>query len=502
MQLSSIMLEQTTPVHQGVNRVLAAILSADIVGYTRLMACDEEGTHARERRIRHDIINPAIAGHQGRVVKHTGDGFLAVFNSPIDAVRCAIAMQGQIGLSNAALPREQAIEFRMGINIGDVIVEPEDVFGDGVNIAARLQSIAETGGIFVSGIVYAYLKRKVDCAWASLGEKKLKNIPEPLEVYRLLPQSAAAAPVGWRLPSQWGKRAKVRGIAIAALLAAVASATIFATQLESVAAHPAQWSLQSRQSAPARREGADASKDADKRFVQELLNVIRTPELADDEILKRVQLSLMRSSNREQPLAASWSVTRDPDLKGHERPQSVALGAEPGRTATPGKRCDSAALPDAPRADPQDGSALLRRGQLHVVTGEYDCAIEDFDKVLQFNPGNVTALNNRCWSRAIIGRLSEALADCDEALRLRPSFSGALDSRGLVRLKLGHFDQAIADYDRALRRNAKQAESWYGRGIAKSRLNDAVGARADIERATAINPAIAQEFKRYGVPPA
>ena len=501
MQLSSITLQETASARQGINRVLAAILSADIVGYTRLMARDEEGTHAQERRIRHDIINPAIARHQGRVVKHTGDGFLAVFNSPIDAVRCAIAMQEQIKLSNAALPPEQAIEFRMGINVGDVIVEPEDVFGDGVNVAARLQSIAEAGGIFVSGIVHAHLERKLDCAWAPLGKRKLKNIPDPLEVYRLLPHSADAAPLGWRWPSQLGKGAKVGGIAIAALLAAVASATIFATQLERVAAHPAQWSLQSRQSVPVQREEADASKDADKRFVQELLNVIRTPELGDDEILKRVQLSLMRSSNREQPPAASWSVAQDPDLKGHERPQSVASRAEPGKTATSGKRCDRTALADAPRDDPQDGGALLRRGQLHAVAGEYDCAIEDFDKVLQFNPGNATALNNRCWSRAIVGRLNEALADCDEALRLRPDFSGALDSRGLVRLKLRHFEQAIADYDGALRRNAKQAESWYGRGIAKLRLKDAVGARADIERATAINPAIAEEFKRYGVPP-
>jgi class 3 adenylate cyclase len=500
MQLSSITLQESVSVRQGVNRVLAAILSADIVGYTRLMARDEEGTHARERRIKHDIINPAIAAHQGRVVKHTGDGFLAVFNSPIDAVRCAIAMQVQIELSNATLPSEQAIEFRMGINIGDVIVEPEDVFGDGVNIAARLQSIAEAGGILVSGIVYAHIKRKLDCAWASLGEKKLKNIPDPLEVYRLLP-GAAAAPAGWRGPSQLGKSAKVGGKAIAAVVAAVALATIFAPQLERLTAHAAQWSLPSRQSAPARREGADASKDADKRFVQELLNVIRTPELADDEILKRVQLSLIQPSNREEPLTAPWAVPRDPDLKDQVRPQPVALRAEPARTVTPVKRCDSTTLADVPRADPQDGSALLRRGQLHVVAGAYDCAIEDFDKVLQFSPGNVNALNNRCWSRAIVGRLSEALADCDEALRLRPDFSGALDSRGLVRLKLGHFDQAIADYDGALRRNAKQAESWYGRGITKLRLKDPAGGRADIERAMAINPAIAEEFKRYGVPP-
>jgi class 3 adenylate cyclase len=501
MQLSSMMLEQTPGGRRGVTRGIAAILSADIVGYTRLMARDEEGTHARERRIRHDIINPAIADYQGRLVKHTGDGFLAVFGSPIDAVRCAIVMQRQIDQANATVPAEQAIKFRMGINIGDVIVEPEDVFGDEVNIAARLQSLAEAGDIFVSGIVHAHIKGKLDCAWASLGNKKLKNMPDPVPVYRLLPNAAAAAPARRRWPLVVARNPRAWGMMAATIVAAATSATILATQVQRVAAHTAQLG-QSQQTDGAGSNGAAGSKDADRPSARELFKASQTPELAYDETLKRMQMSLFRAADNRQALDVSWSSRpQDLGLNGHDGPRSVASHAEPRRTTLPGKHCPSTALDDMLTADPQ-GNVFLRRGQLHAVAGEYDCAIEDFDHVLQFDPGNVNALNNRCWSRAIIGRLREALADCDEALRLRPQFSGALDSRGLALLKLGQFDQAIADYDMALRHNPQQAESWYGRGIAKLKIKDAAGARADMERAKAINPAIAEEFKRYGVRPA
>jgi adenylate cyclase len=133
--------------HSRVERRLAAILAADVAGYSRLTGADEEGTLARLRALRHELIDPAIAGNRGRIVKTTGDGILIEFASAVDAVRCAIEAQRGMGQRNAGLGQEQRIEFRVGIHVGDVVVDGDDLLGDGVNIAARLETISEIGGI-------------------------------------------------------------------------------------------------------------------------------------------------------------------------------------------------------------------------------------------------------------------------------------------------------------------------------------------------------------------
>ena len=134
-------------------RRLAAILAADVAGYSRLMGADEEGTHERLKAHLRELVEPKIAEHRGRIVKNTGDGFLAEFQSVVDAVRCAIEVQRAMAARNADTPPDKRIEFRVGINVGDVIAEEHDIFGDGVNVAARLEALAEPGGICVSRVV-------------------------------------------------------------------------------------------------------------------------------------------------------------------------------------------------------------------------------------------------------------------------------------------------------------------------------------------------------------
>src|SRR5260370_34682852 len=138
---------------QPVERRLAAILTADMVGYSRLMGADEEGTHARLKAHRRALVDPKIAEHHGRIVKNTGDGLLAEFLSVVDAVRCAVEVQRGMAERNTATPSQQRIEFRVGINLGDVIIEGDDIFGDGVNITARLEALAKPGGVCVSRVV-------------------------------------------------------------------------------------------------------------------------------------------------------------------------------------------------------------------------------------------------------------------------------------------------------------------------------------------------------------
>jgi TolB-like protein/class 3 adenylate cyclase len=166
-------------------RRLTAILAADVAGYSRLMGADEEGTHERLKAHLHELVDPKIREHRGRVVKNTGDGFLAEFASVVDAVRCAAEVQRGMAERNAATPPEKRIEFRVGINLGDVIAEGEDIFGEGVNIAARLEGLAKAGGICVSRVVRDQVRDKVDFAFQDIGEQEVKNIARPVRVYRV-----------------------------------------------------------------------------------------------------------------------------------------------------------------------------------------------------------------------------------------------------------------------------------------------------------------------------
>jgi formylglycine-generating enzyme required for sulfatase activity/class 3 adenylate cyclase len=176
---------------ESVPRRLAAIVAGDIVGYSRLMQMDEEGTHRRVKRIERDLIEPSIVEHHGKLVKTTGDGFLAIFDSPVEAVRCGIVIQQNMVGRNTSLSKDQWIEYRIGVNLGDVIIEPDDVYGDGVNIATRLESIAAPGEVFISGGIYEQIKHKLVCGYESLGDRKVKNITDPVRVYRVLPDASA-----------------------------------------------------------------------------------------------------------------------------------------------------------------------------------------------------------------------------------------------------------------------------------------------------------------------
>ena len=164
-------------------RRLAAILAADVVGYSRLMGADEEGTHERLKAHLAQLVEPKIEEHRGRIVKNTGDGLLAEFASVIEAVACAVAVQREMAERNAGIADERRITFRIGGNLGDIIVEDGDIHGDGVNIAARLEGIAEPGGICISEDAFRQVRGKIDAEFADIGEQRLKNIARPMRVF-------------------------------------------------------------------------------------------------------------------------------------------------------------------------------------------------------------------------------------------------------------------------------------------------------------------------------
>ncbi len=166
-----------------VKRRLAAILAADMVGYSRLMEADEAGTIARQKAHRKELFDPTIAEYNGRIVKTTGDGLLIEFSSAVDAVEYAVASQQAIAEREADVPEDMCIQYRVGINVGDIVIDGDDILGDGVNVAARLEGLAEPGGICVSGNVHERVVGKTDLAFDDMGEQKVKNIKKPVKAF-------------------------------------------------------------------------------------------------------------------------------------------------------------------------------------------------------------------------------------------------------------------------------------------------------------------------------
>jgi class 3 adenylate cyclase len=171
------------------SRRLAAILAADVAGYSRLMGADEEGTHERLKAHRRELVDPKIREHSGRIVNTAGDGVLAEFPSVVDAVRCAVELQRAMIDREAWMPDDRRVRFRIGINLGDV--EDDDIFGDGVNVAARLEGLAEPGGLCISRTVRDQIRDELPYAFEDLGEQTVKNVARPVRVYALRPEAVA-----------------------------------------------------------------------------------------------------------------------------------------------------------------------------------------------------------------------------------------------------------------------------------------------------------------------
>ena len=215
-----------------VKRKLTVILAADVEGYSRLMGVDEEATHKTLRAYR-DIIDGLIARHDGRVFSTAGDSVVAEFASPVEAVRAAISIQEELRVRNTQLPEDRQMRFRIGINLGDVIVDGDDIYGDGVNIAARLEGLAEPGGVCVSDMVYQSVEAKLDLAFEDLGAQSVKNIAKPVRAWRIVPGSAASAASSREPPRSqfWPRLGVLAFVAVVVALLAITGAAIWNSYL-------------------------------------------------------------------------------------------------------------------------------------------------------------------------------------------------------------------------------------------------------------------------------
>jgi TolB-like protein/class 3 adenylate cyclase len=523
-----------------VERRLAAILAADVAGYGRLMGQDEAGTLARLRSHRRELIDPKIAHHKGRIVKTTGDGLLVEFPSVVEAVACAVAIQREMAERNAPSPNHQRIDFRVGINLGDVIAEDDDIHGDGVNIAARLEALAEPGGVCVSGVVHDQVQGRLECGFEDTGEQSLKNIARPVRVYRVrdtsdisrsvpaqtvlpLPDKPSVAVLPFQnMTGDAEQEYFVDGMVeeiITALsrirwLFVIARNSSFTYKGQAIDVKQVGRELGVRYVL----EGSVRKAGARVRITAQLIEAATGAHLWAD----RFDGSLDDVFALQDKVAVSIAGVIEPTLQAAEIRSSVErplndltaydLYLRARSTASSYEREHFAQaldmLAQAIAREPRYGPALALAATYRVDLENYDWADdreEEENRLAAIDLAraalSVAADDPGVLGRAamVLGRFGEdihaALALIDRALVLNPSFAYGWYWSGWLRLFAGNADLAIQHFETSMRLNPRSQRGFHLAGIGLAhlfnhRFEDALAAlRVSLEEVPAFTPA-------------
>ena len=456
-------------------RKLAAILAADVVGYGRLAGSDEERTLARLRTLRSDLIDPTIAAHHGRTVKRTGDGSLVEFRSVVDAVRCAIEVQNGMVERNAGLPPERRIEFRVGIHVGDVVEESDgDLMGDGVNIAARLEGIADPGGICLSEDAYRQVRDRLKEGFTDLGERELKNIARPVRVYAI--KTGAPAPAPHASPSEKSGPPRLSVVVLPfANLGGDPEQEYFVDGVtESLTTDLSRISgsfVIGRNTAFTYK-----GKHVDLKQIGRELNVRYVLEGSVQRSGKRLRVNVQLIDAESG--AHLWAERFDKpvaDLFDMQDEIVARLASQLGTQliAAEARRAERAPHPDSTDLHYQ-GLAWFNKG----VTREFMMLARGFfERALALDPGNLDALVGTGQVDATLGAahltddrvksLAQAEAALTKALRLAPDNAIAHQFMGLLQLQTKRATQAITQLERSLALNPNLADARAHIGLAK-----------------------------------
>jgi adenylate cyclase len=450
---------------QRVERRLAAILAADVVGYSRLMGANEVGTLRALKALRWEVIDPAITAHGGRIVKLTGDGILIEFASVVDAVACAVEVQRAVAHRNADTPQELRIEYRIGINIGDVIVDGDDIYGDGVNVAARLQALAEPGGICISGTVREHVRDKLPFAFADQGEQAVKNIARPVHVYAL-DADAVPAQSGGEVPLTVPR--STRRLSIVVLPFANRSGDPAQHYLADVITDELTTTLSRiRGSFVIARSTAFTykGKTVDVKQIGQDLGVRYVLEGSEQQYGNRVRVNAQLIS--AETGAHLWADKFDSDDADLLTMQDEIV-ARIARALDLEMRAVEAARIARTRPSSQDAQDLALRGLAGVNastvgSAEQKAAFDLCERALQIDGRNVIALNMTatCYAgRAITGLSADPRADIRQAedlvaraLALEPNSYGAHHAKSLVLLAQRRPEEALVEAERSVALN-------------------------------------------------
>ena len=482
-------------------RKLAAILAADVAGYSKLAGADEERTLARLRALRSDLIDPTIAVHHGRVVKRTGDGSLIEFRSVVDAVRCAIEVQNGMVERNAGLPPERRIEFRVGIHLGDVVEESDgDLMGDGVNIAARLEGVADPGGICLSEDAYRQVRDRVKEGFTDLGEKNLKNIARPVQVYAIKTRSSG---VTQESSASTPEKSIPPRLSIVVLPFANLSGDPTQDYLADVLTDALTTGLSRLpDSFVIARSTAFTWKDKpiDVRQIGKDLGVRYALEgsvLPSGDRL-RVNAQLIEAEKNAHLWADQFDEKRADLLQMQDDIVTRLAGAvgyrmtvaEAGRAARAGAASSTA----------QDLSLRCYAAMLRADLGEkeHDEGYRLCEEALQIEPENVLALStlsfkfsqrvygSRSSDREVDSRRADELASA--ALKVNRDFFLAYFAKGDALLAQGRYREAIDAFQHGLSLNPSQVAAYGGLATAHNYLGEPELTLAEVEKAMRLSP--------------
>jgi len=481
-----------------VQRRLAAILAADVVGYSRLMGDDEEGTRAVLNRHRDELIDPEINTHPGRLVKTTGDGLLIEFGSVVDAVRCAIEMQRGMAARNANIPEDRQMLFRVGINLGDVIVEGDDIHGDGVNVAARLEGLAEPGGICVSGKVHDEVRNRLDIAFEDLGPREVKNIAEPVPVWRARLEAtvdASGVNVAAPVPGFGGKPA----IAVLPFdnMSGDAEQEYFADGIaEDILTRLAMWGwipVIARNSSFVYK-----GRSVDVKEVGRTLGARYVLEGSVRKAANRVRVTgqLIDAETGHHVWAERYDrVLEDIFDLQDEITESVVAALEPAV----GKAEMSRARQRTP--DDLDAWDLCQRAMWHfnrVTREDFAIADELYRRAIERDPGSALPLTGIAiirivealltWAANPAEALSEGYRFAREAVSLDEMGPSANAVLGYANAYMRQFDAAISSAERSIDLNPSNALGYHALGVARMFNGEPREAVEAIERAVRISP--------------
>jgi adenylate cyclase len=480
-------------------RRLAAILAADVAGYSRLMGADEEGTHERLKAHRRELVDPKISEHSGRIVKTTGDGILAEFPSVVDAMRCAAEWQREMIDREPEVPDEQRIRFRIGINLGDVIVEEHDIFGDGVNVAARLEALAEPGGICISRMVRDQIRDKLNFPFEDKGEQSVKNIARPVRVYALRREAVAALP------------------ASSAPLATQVSQPAIAPRLSIVVLPFVNMSGDPEQGYFA--DGITEDLTTDLSRIADMLVISRNTAFTyKDKTVNAKQIgrelnvryvlegSIRRSGNRVRANAQLIDAETDAHLWAERFDRDTgdlfALQDEvTGRIAI-ALNLELVVAEAARSTDHPDALDFILRGRalssMPPTTENYAEATRLYELALSLDPQSVEAqalLARILTARAMDGLTDSAEADITRAERLvwqalavSPRSPLAHYARGQVLRAQGRCEEAIPEYETALASNRNWVDALANIGRCKFLVGSIEEAIATQEQAIRLSP--------------
>ncbi|UFW76000.1 MULTISPECIES: adenylate/guanylate cyclase domain-containing protein [Bradyrhizobium] len=480
-----------------IERRLSAILAADVAGYSRLMHHDEEATHAKLTTLLMEAVYPAIAEHGGRVVKNTGDGFLAEFASAVEAVRAAMQFQTRTHELTINEPEDNQIAFRVGINIGDVIVEPHDIFGDGVNIAARLESIAEPGGICISSSAYDHVRGKVGIEFADLGEQNLKNIALPVRTY-------AAVRDGPRSETQVERASRARLSTPRLSIVVLPFANLSGDREQDYFVDGVTESLTTDLSRIAgsfviSRNSAVSHKGraVDVRQVGRELNVRYVLEGSVQRSGKRLRLNVqLIDAKSGQHLWAERFEKSFIDLFDMQD-EIVSRLAN-----TLGAQLIEAEARRAERTLHPDAMDLYFQGRAWLMKGfSPECVAQArsfFERSLESDPGNVEAMIGLANVDTAVGasfttddgpaRFAAAEAMVNKALSIRPNHISAHLAWGRIQIFTNRAAQGVREFEHALALDSNRANAHAALGFAKFYMGCAAETEGHILEALRLSP--------------